>query len=130
MYAIARSNGFTDRESDPAAVDAFIKERTTFRIDLKSNQSGKGSNSGKGGSYPVVPHERNVIFQPIQDLVTKKNEPDRDETCNDPEDNDDEITVPDEPPAKGPVRATTRSVSARPLRTHYKQGCQGKRKLK
>ena len=44
---IARINGFTDRASDPAAVDAFIKERTTYLIDLKSNSSGKESNSAK-----------------------------------------------------------------------------------
>ena len=104
MYAIARSNGFTDRESDPAVVGAFIKERTAYLIDLNSN-------SGKGGSSPVVPQVRNVIFLPMQ--VPKTNDDD------DTEDNDDEINVPAEPAAKGSISVPQWSASARPLRTHY-----------
>ena len=101
---IARINGFTDRASDPAVVDAFIKERTAYLIDLNSN-------SGKGGSSPVVPQVRNVIFSPIQVPKTKDDD--------DTEDNDDEINVPAEPAAKGSLRAPQYSAPARPLRTHF-----------
>ena len=82
--------------------------RTTYLIDLKSNPSGKESNSGKGGSYPVVPQVRNVIFSPIQ------------VQNDDTEDNDDEIIkVPAEPAAKGSLRVPQWSASAQPLRTHF-----------
>ena len=105
---IARINGFTDRASDPAVVDAFIKERTAYLIDLHSNPSGKESNSGKG-----VPQVRNVIFSPIQVPKTKDDD-------DDTEDNDDEINVPAEPAAKGPIRVPQQwPASAKPLKTHF-----------
>ena len=84
-----QDKGKKRRESDPTTIKKFIDERKLLL-----------------STAPAVPNEpdRNVTFLPIQ--VTKKNEPDCDEICNDPKDNDDEITVPDEPAAKGPVRAT------------------------
>ena len=116
---IARINGFTDRASDPAVVDAFIKERTAYLIDLHSNPRGKESNNGKSEflatrKAPTIPPEpqRNVTFQPVQlEKITDADLEDPDESA---------ISIPPEPPAKGTLRAPTWHTSpGRNLHTHF-----------
>jgi len=105
---ITNLNGFPHRASDQAVIDAFIKERTQFLLDLPNNHSGKGSNSGKVAHTPTIPPDqsrhastRHVTCQPMQ----------LEETSTD---DDDAISTPDEPPARGPIRLSAWAASASP----------------
>ena len=69
---VACIKGFTHRASDPAIVDAFIKERTEALLAWTNNQrdkggtSAKGAHGGKGGSSPIGSPERILRFQPMR----------------------------------------------------------------